>query len=162
MHALYPRLFLLFQLLLLSGCSYLPPFPYKIDIQQGNIVDEEIVSKLKPGMTRSQVRFALGTPLVTDVFRNNRWDYVYRLAPKGKIAEARQLTVFFEGDRLTRIEGDFPQPPAFKESFSIIPVSDEGFGPATNQGEAAQEEPDSSREIDFMKENQLQFNKGDQ
>ena len=67
-------------LLLLSGCSYIPTLPYKIDIQQGNVVTEEMVEKLKPGMSRSQVRFVLGTPLITDVFHADRWDYFYYFA----------------------------------------------------------------------------------
>lgn len=91
----------------LFGCAYIPTLPYKIDIQQGNIVTQEMVGKLKPGMTRSQVRFVLGSPLITDVFHNNRWDYFYYLAPRGTISERQKLTVIFDGDRLSHIEGDF-------------------------------------------------------
>ncbi|MDO9189168.1 MAG: outer membrane protein assembly factor BamE, partial [Sulfurimicrobium sp.] len=75
-------------------------------IQQGNVVTQEMLSRLKPGMTRSQVRFALGTPLVTDVFHPNRWDYVYRLQKAGKLVEQRRVTAVFENDLLLRIEGD--------------------------------------------------------
>ncbi|HXF65751.1 MAG TPA: outer membrane protein assembly factor BamE, partial [Burkholderiales bacterium] len=60
--------------------------PYKMDIQQGNVVTQEMISKLRPGMTRSQVRFALGTPLVVDPFRTNRWDYVYLYEKAGRLA----------------------------------------------------------------------------
>ena len=67
--------------LLLAGCKQVPVLPtltpYKIDVQQGNYVTQDMVEKLKPGMTRSQVKFLLGTPLVVDPFRNDRWDYVY-------------------------------------------------------------------------------------
>ena len=59
---------------LLSACFLKP---YKIDVQQGNFLDQEMVAKLKPGMTRSQVRFLLGTPLIADPFHPDRWDYVY-------------------------------------------------------------------------------------
>src|SRR5687767_14106840 len=63
------------------GCSYVPRIPgitpYRMEIQQGNFVSQEMVSQLKPGMTREQVRFILGTPMVTDVFHPERWDYVY-------------------------------------------------------------------------------------
>ncbi len=79
---------------------------YKIDVQQGNYVTQDMVSKLKPGMTRSQVRFVLGTPLVVDVFRTDRWDYVYVYRKGGDVTEHRKLTVFFEGDKLARVEGD--------------------------------------------------------
>ncbi|KAA3655395.1 MAG: outer membrane protein assembly factor BamE [Proteobacteria bacterium] len=93
--------------LLIAGCSvtdYLSP--YRIDVRQGNYVTQEMVSNLKKGMSRDQVRFALGTPLLTDAFHADRWDYVYRFAPGKGEAEQRVLTVFFEGDQLVRVEGD--------------------------------------------------------
>lgn len=80
--------------------------PYKIDIPQGNVVTQEMVAKLKPGMTKSQVRFILGTPLITDAFHANRWDYVYRNQKAGKLTEERKLALFFEQDLLQRVEGD--------------------------------------------------------
>ena len=80
--------------------------PHKIDIQQGNVVTQEMVAKLRPGMSRSQVRFALGTPLVTDVFHPDRWDYVYVLQKRGKVVEHRRIVVVFQEDKLARIEGD--------------------------------------------------------
>lgn len=94
---------------LLAGCSLptLPTLaPYRMDIQQGNVVTQEMISKLKPGMTRSQVRFVLGTPLVVDPFRTNRWDYVYLYEKAGRLAEQRHIAVIFEDDKLVRIEGD--------------------------------------------------------
>ncbi len=109
--------FLLLSIVSLSiSCSYLPSLPYKIDIQQGNVVTEDMVEKLRLGMTRSQVRFVLGSPLITDVFHINRWDYVYSLAPSGRLSEKRRLSVFFDGDLLTHIEGDFKLP--------ILPAND--------------------------------------
>jgi len=65
-----------------------------------------MVAKLKPGMSRSQVRFVLGSPLVVDIFRTNRWDYVYMFQKAGTLTEQRQITVIFDGDKLARIEGD--------------------------------------------------------
>ena len=94
-------------LLLLAGCSSVPSLLYKIEIQQGNIITQEMVDKLKPGMTRSQVRFALGSPMISDPFHENRWDYVYRLEQKGQLVEQRNLTVYFDGDKLVRIDGTF-------------------------------------------------------
>ena len=80
--------------------------PYKIDIQQGNSVTQEMVSQLKPGMTKDQVRLALGTPLLNDIFHGERWDYLYwREDPAGK-REQRRLTVFFEDGKLARLDGD--------------------------------------------------------
>ena len=96
--------------LLLAGCKQVPMLPsltpYKIDIQQGNHVTQEMVEKLKPGMTRSQVKFLLGTPLVVDPFRSNRWDYVYLFYKAGAIEEQRRISVIFEGDKLKRVDGD--------------------------------------------------------
>ena len=80
--------------------------PHKIDVQQGNYVTQDMVAKLKPGMTRSQVRFALGTPLIVDPFRSDRWDYVYMMRKQGNLVEQRNVTVVFKGDLLERIEGD--------------------------------------------------------
>jgi outer membrane protein assembly factor BamE len=98
--------------LLLSGCSWswfprVPGLsPHKIDIQQGNYVTQDMVAKLRPGMTRSQVRFALGTPLVADAFHPDRWDYVYVLNKGGRVVEQRRIVVLFQDDKLLRIEGD--------------------------------------------------------
>ncbi|MGB8337247.1 MAG: outer membrane protein assembly factor BamE [Burkholderiales bacterium] len=89
--------------LLISACSYLTP--YKIDIQQGNIVAQESVEKLKTGMSRSEVKNLLGTPLVSDIYHADRWDYVYRLRKGWSLEDQRKLTLFFEKDVLARIEG---------------------------------------------------------
>lgn len=101
------RFLILCSVLLLASCSSIPkPTPYKMDVQQGNVVTQDMVSKLRPGMTRAQVRFVLGTPLVTNTFHPNRWDYVYQMERRGKRIEERKLTVVFEGDQLARVEGD--------------------------------------------------------
>lgn len=88
-----------------SFTSYLPE-PYKVPVQQGNVITQEMVSKLKPGMTKAQVRFVMGTPPITDRFHADRWDYVYSMKDKGKEKEHRTLTLFFENDALTRVAGD--------------------------------------------------------
>jgi len=90
----------------LGACSLRLPTAYSPPLQQGNVIEQEALSKLKPGMTRSQVRFALGTPLVVDVFRNDRWDYVYLLRRQGEAPQQRRITVIFDGDLLARVEGD--------------------------------------------------------
>ena len=96
--------------LLLAGCQRMPNLPglapHQIDIQQGNYVTQEMVEKLKPGMSRSQVRFALGTPLVADPFHSDRWDYVYVLQKKGRVVEQRHISIIFQDDKLQRIDGD--------------------------------------------------------
>ena len=100
-----------FALLLLAACSSNPitsymPEPYKVTIQQGNAITQDMVSKLRPGMSKSQVRFILGTPPITDMFHLNRWDYVYILRQGREIKEERKLTLFFENDLLARVAGD--------------------------------------------------------
>ena len=94
----------------ICGCSSVPRIvnEYKIDIQQGNVLTQEMVSQLKPGQTKDQVRFILGTPVLMDMFHANRWDYVYRLQ-KGStgVAETRKFSVFFDADgKLSRVSGD--------------------------------------------------------
>ena len=164
MHAFFPRLLLLLPLLTLAHCTYLPSLPYKIDIQQGNVVTNEMVAKLKPGMTRSQVRFTLGTPLVMDIFHADRWDYVYLTAPSGRVTEEKKLTVFFQDDRLSHIQGDFPQPSAFseRESAQDILSPEQTFTPAPYIDSNMNEEPDKKGTIDFLKENQTNFYKDNQ
>lgn len=78
---------------------------YRVAVQQGNFLDARQVSQLQDGMTRSQVRFLLGTPMLPDAFDNDRWDYLYYLKlGRGGVTEQRRLTVFFEDDRVARIE----------------------------------------------------------
>ena len=105
-----------------AGCQSVTGIPglhaYKIDIQQGNYVTQDMVAKLKPGMTKAQVRFALGTPLVTDVFHPDRWDYVYVLNKKGKLLEQRRIIVVFQDEKLLRLEGDVVPAPETANSAS--------------------------------------------
>lgn len=79
--------------------------PYRIDIPQGNFVSEEMLSQIKVGMTPDQVRFALGTPLITDIFHAERWDYVFRMLKSNDDALSSRVTVFFKDGRLSRFEG---------------------------------------------------------
>lgn len=89
--------------LVLGGCFLVP---HKIDMQQGNYIDQDMASKLKADMTRSQVRFILGTPLLADPFHPNRWDYVFLTGRAGDVKRERRLTVIFDGDKMVRVEGD--------------------------------------------------------
>lgn len=83
------------------------PGVYRIDIPQGNIVTQEMIDKLQPGMTKRQVRFVMGTPLVIDTFAPDRWDYVHRYSRDGKQETEERVSLFFEQDRLTHIKGSF-------------------------------------------------------
>lgn len=106
------RLSLLFASLLLAACDSLPSIPhltpYKMDIRQGNYITPDMREKIKIGMTRQQVRYVLGTPLVNDSFHQNRWDYIYRLIKEEKLVEQHRLSLIFEGDNLAKIEEDNP------------------------------------------------------
>ncbi|MGH8737630.1 MAG: outer membrane protein assembly factor BamE [Burkholderiales bacterium] len=94
--------------LALAGCGSVTNWldAYTIDIQQGNYVSQDMVSQLKRGMSQDQVRFVLGTPLLTDIFHSDRWDYVYYHKIPGGKTEQRKLAVFFKEGRLARLEGD--------------------------------------------------------
>jgi outer membrane protein assembly factor BamE len=91
--------------LLLAACEWLAP--HRIEIQQGNYVTQEMVSQLKPGMTRDQVRFVLGTPLVADIFHADRWEYVFRRQrADSREVEHGRISVFFSDNKLQRVEAD--------------------------------------------------------
>ena len=98
--------FSLVGLLALAGCSF--PGVYKIDSLQGNVVTQDMIDQLKPGMTRRQVRFIMGNPLLTDTFHTNRWDYLYSIQPGGRqrLQERVSLT-FDQNDLLVGLNGDF-------------------------------------------------------
>ncbi len=79
---------------------------YKLDINQGNYLTQDMVAKLKVGMTPAQVQGALGTPLLADPFHADRWDYIYRYTRQDKVIESREFRVFFVDSKLARWEGD--------------------------------------------------------
>jgi outer membrane protein assembly factor BamE len=87
------------------------PFVYKMPVQQGNIVTKDMLDELQMGMTKAQVRYLLGTPLLTDMFHTNRWDYTYTMQRGNAPMEKKPLTLFFEDDALVRIQGFVPPDP---------------------------------------------------
>ena len=100
-------LFLLCLAACLSACGFIGfPGVYKIDVEQGNIVTQDMVDQLKPGMSRRQVRFILGTPLLDDPFDQSRWDYPYSKRNGTRILDESRFTVYFDGDSLVRYEGN--------------------------------------------------------
>jgi len=107
----------------LSGCSI-----YKIDVQQGNVLDQEAVDKLKIGMTKPQVQFVLGSAIIKDAFHPDRWDYVHTFLPgNSNKTYRRTITVFFEQGKLARINdtGNTPFP---ETNHSSSPVQSGGGG----------------------------------
>jgi outer membrane protein assembly factor BamE len=99
---------LIFISILLSACGSAVPKmkPFKMEIQQGNVVTSKMLLQLRPGMTKSQVKFIMGTPLIIDSFHSNRWDYFYQMRQSGKVTEQRRVILDFEKELLTRVRGD--------------------------------------------------------
>jgi outer membrane protein assembly factor BamE len=110
----------------LSGCSAVSQdgsllgivTPYRIDIVQGNVVTKEQLALVRPGMSRVQVRDLLGSPLLTDPFHADRWDYVFTILRPGTQPQRRALVAYFEGDRLLKI--DAPDLPSEREFVALI------------------------------------------
>ena len=128
--------------LMLAGCSWLPswvpnPGVYKLDVNQGNYITQDQVDRLKVGLTRQQVRGALGTPMLTDAFHANRWDYPYEFNRQGRTLEHRQLTVYFVDDKVARWEGDEmpPSPAEVARSGGGDAVLDKSLSTAPKTGE---------------------------
>ncbi|RME33385.1 MAG: outer membrane protein assembly factor BamE, partial [Gammaproteobacteria bacterium] len=83
------------------------PWVYRIDVQQGNVVTQEMLAQLRPGMDKRKVRYIMGTPLVIDTFHQDRWDYIYSYrGGRSWTREQRRVSLYFEDDRLVRVEGD--------------------------------------------------------
>jgi outer membrane protein assembly factor BamE len=99
---------LIFISILLSACGSAVPKmkPFKMEIQQGNVVTSKMLLQLRPGMTKSQVKFIMGTPLIVDSFHSNRWDYFYQMRQSGKVTEQRRVILDFEKELLARVRGD--------------------------------------------------------
>lgn len=112
--------------LLLPACGLL----YKVDVPQGNLLDQQSIADLQTGMSKRQVSLLLGTPAVSSPFHHDRWDYLYSLSRRGRTAETRNLTLHFDGDSLARIEGDL-LPETTEEEQLLEDIADyEQFGPA--------------------------------
>ncbi|WP_343638118.1 outer membrane protein assembly factor BamE [Roseateles sp.] len=124
-------------LLALGGCSQMPKFdalsvsgdkvlglvpPYRVEIVQGNVVTKEQLAAIKPGMPRAQVKDLLGSPLLTDLFHENRWDYVFTIRRQGAAPQNRHILLTFDGDKLTKIDApdDLPTEKEFIASINTL------------------------------------------
>lgn len=94
--------------LLVGGCAGVErlPFVHRVDVQQGNVVEQADLNRLEPGMDKRQVQLILGTPMIDDTFHADRWDYVYWMDPGRGKTESYRVTLYFEDDRLSEITGD--------------------------------------------------------
>ncbi len=111
---------LLTSLTLVSCSTILNNLPgvYRLEIQQGNIIDQAMVDQLRPAMNKRQVLYIMGSPMLDNVFHKNRWDYIYSNQPSGEDRVQKQISLFFENDQIVGIQGDFrPNAvPVFKSS----------------------------------------------
>ena len=89
----------------LGACSSGMQLVHKIDVQQGNVITQDEVNQLKPGMSRRQVQFIMGSPMIADVFHQDRWDYIYRMQPGYGEPTSEHITLYFNDDSLERITG---------------------------------------------------------
>lgn len=130
------HIILILALLCASCSSSLPSIkPYKMDIQQGNVVTSKMMLQLRPGMTKSQVRFIMGTPLIQDSFHKDRWDYFYQMRKDGKIIEQRRVILEFNQDALLRVRGDVVPAGSGQDMAEPSPVSESGKASAKQPGE---------------------------
>ena len=107
---------------------------YKLDVQQGNLVTQESVTKLKKGMTKSEVRQLLGTPLLMDPFHGNRWDYYFSTEVRGRSHERTRFSVFFDNDKLVSVTGDIKAaaPVAAAPAAPVAPAAAAPAAPAAS------------------------------
>ena len=121
----------LFASVLLSACGLL----YRVDVPQGNLLDQEVIADLETGMSKRQVSLLLGTPAITSPFHQDRWDYIYSLRRRGREAEVRNLTLHFDGETLARIEGDLLPERTVEEDLLEDIREYERYGPSLDDPE---------------------------
>jgi len=156
--AKFTSLIALLAAVLLGGCARVQvptPGVYKLDIQQGNVVTEDMLARLRPGMEKRKVRFLLGTPIIVDAFSPDRWNYLYTFQKGGHKREQRHIVVLFEDDRLASVEGDvvsalMRKNPEHLEQVVTVPDQDQGtiFGNLTKVirgDDARRREPQSKK-----------------
>ena len=136
------RFILIFiSLCLLCACSrsydggFNAPLLHKIDIQQGNVVDQEMLDQLKPGMDKKQVKFIMGTPVLIDPFHSERWEYIYSFQEGGAVREQRHITLHFENDKLAYISGDIEISNIPRQEYKIITEEDAIIVPISDKEE---------------------------
>lgn len=125
-----------FSSLMLCACSMGDwSLVHRIDVQQGNVISQDALNQLTPGMTRRQVQYVIGSPMIADTFHQNRWDYIYRMQTgNGEVTE-QHVTLLFDGDTLTSISGSMrpqdidAQTPAVREQVTLVVPPEERIPP---------------------------------
>ena len=111
-HRLSTAILILILCSIASGCSSLRfPGVHRITIQQGNVITQTMIDKLKPGMSKSQVRFVLGNAVINDSLNQDRWDYIYSIQVAGGYPVINELHLYFIEERLSHFDGDFTPTP---------------------------------------------------
>ncbi len=139
----------------LSACSGKIPGIYRIPIQQGNVITVEMLQELELGMNKRKATFILGTPLITDAFHQDRWDYFYSYEPSSGAREQQRASLFFKDDRLVRIDADINSQIDFRtvteasENVLIVPQKSKGgfFAALTPNFMKQEEEAEEQKEI---------------
>lgn len=108
-----------------TACSFSLPRVHKVTVQQGNVITQEMIDRLKPGMTRSQVAFVMGEPVVRNSFDDDRWDYIYSLQIPGYYNERKRVSVYFEDGVLAYFTGDYAPTSAKEEAVEPVTASAE-------------------------------------
>ena len=109
---------------LVAGCGW--PRVHKVTIQQGNVISQDMIDQLKPGMTRSQVAFIMGEPVLRNSFNTDRWDYLYTITVPGVFEDQKRVTLYFENDVLAYFTGDYAPS-------SVSGTTDDNATPAPDQ-----------------------------
>jgi len=143
--------------LLLSSCSWVPdlsdvglPRVHKVDVPQGNVVEQSQINQLRPGMNKQQVRFLMGTPMLDDSFHANRWDYLYRFKPGYGEVINKQATLYFNAnEQLVNIQGTYRPGEKAENTHNtteivVVPLSD------YEAGESEEEKGYWRRFVDFF------------
>ncbi len=114
----------------IAGCSLSLPRVHKVTVQQGNVITQQMIDRLKPGMTKNQVAFVMGEPVLRHTFDDNRWDYIYTLNVPGYYDEEKRVSLFFENGVLAYFTGDYA--PTAAKAGTALPANG-GSGPARPQ-----------------------------
>lgn len=138
--------------LTLAGCSF--PGVYKIDVQQGNVITQDMIDQLRPGMSTNQVRYVMGNPLVQDTFNPNRWDYIYSLKPGGHTRQQERISLLFnQQGQLIALAGDF-KPGLSRDEEILQGQPNIAETPATTLPEAGDQ--DNTNELPIISREQLE------
>lgn len=132
---------LLFSLILslpMTACGLL----YKVDVPQGNLLDQKAIADVQVGMSKRQVSLLLGTPAVTSPFHQDRWDYIYSLSRRGRAPDVRNLTLRFDGEALVSIEGDLLPEQTEEEGLLDDIRQYERYGPSLTDPETSRRRQD--------------------